>query len=176
MAKRDPASQWESWVREALRGRHLHQPPASALRSALVLGSQLKPRPTTTDWLVTLLFDSASQPLPAAVRGVSSGQRRLLYQGRTTHGDEIQVDLCLRRGPDGMLELTGQLLPPWARAHAVVTTGRVRRKQPLGDAGDFVLRRLPARSATIRLDIRADDGDEVALPEVPVPVPGVEPS
>ena len=54
--------------------------------------------------MVQLLFDSGMQPAPAGVRGVAAGQRRLLYRARTTPGDEVQLDLRVRRERSGTEE------------------------------------------------------------------------
>jgi hypothetical protein len=169
MGKRDRDQRWEDWVRETLPARHLRQPPGSTLRRALALGSQLEPTTGAAAWLVRLLFDSAGQPLPAGVRGASAGQRRLLYEARTKAGGELQLDLRLRRQRDGSLELTGQLLPPWTGAQVEAAAGRTCKKLVLGDAGEFLVKRLPARAESLSLRIRAASGDELDIADVPLP-------
>lgn len=169
MTKRDREDRWERWVREALPGPHLRRPPASTLRKALALGSQLEPRTGAATWLVKLLFDSSAQPLPAGVRGGTAGHRRLLYQARTEPGEEVQLDLRVRRERGGTLELTGQLLPPWAGAQVVAFAGRGRRKLSMGDGGEFLAKRLSAGSEVLRLEIRAENGDELVIDDIPLP-------
>ena len=176
MGKRDRDERWEDWVQGTLPARHLHQPPGSTLRKALTLGGQLEPQTSAAAWLVRLLFDSAGQPLPAGVRGASTGQRRLLYEALTQPGSEVQLDLRLRRQRDGSLEVTGQLLPPWAGARVEASSGRTRRKLVLGDAGEFVVKRLPARTETLSLKIRAESGDELDIDDVPLPENNTEDS
>lgn len=176
MKNNDRDDRWEDWVRQALPGAHLRQPPASTLRKALALGSRLQPRATLSGWLIELLFDSAGQPLPAGVRGTTAGQRRLLYRARTEAGEEMQLDLRLRRESGDALELTGQLLPPWTGARVQAVAGRTRRKQTLGDAGEFLVKRMPAKAGTLRIEIRAANGDEIVIPDIPLPDPTSEPS
>jgi hypothetical protein len=171
MSKRDRDESWENWVGEALPGRHLRMPPAGTLRRALALGGGLKSRPSAASWVVELLFDSAAQPLPAGVRGTGAGHRRLLYQARTTPGEEVQLDLRVRREAGGTFELTGQVLPPWSGGRIVARLGKTTRKQPLGDGGEFVVRRLPARAETLTLEISTDAGDELVVPDIPLPEP-----
>jgi hypothetical protein len=162
---------WERWVREALRGRHLQAPSAGALRKAQALGSGLDSRPAGgLQWLADLVFDSAAQPLPVGVRSAAAGQRRLLYEARSDSAAEerCQLDLRVRREPAGTIELTGQLLPPWVHARVEATVGRTRRKKTLGESGEFLMRRIPARAGSIRLEIRGENGEQLVVQELPL--------
>lgn len=162
---------WERWVKDALRTRHLHEPGRAALSKALALGGHLESsRGGAANWLATLLFDSASQPLPAGVRGVSAGNRRLLYEACVEGNQEkhCQLDLQIRRDPAGTIEVTGQLLPPWGPARVEATTGKTRRTKTLGESGEFLLRRIPSRARELRLEIRTEAGQSLVVPVIPL--------
>ena len=158
---------WGLWAREALQGRHLHEPPEGAVRRAVsIAAASREDRPGAVEWLVKLLFDSSVQPLPAGVRAAASEPRRLLYEvrGRESH----QLDLRLRRERAGTVELTGQLLPPAADARVVAQLGRLRRTARMSAAGEFLLRGLPGKSPSVRLEIETD-GEPIVVPDVPLP-------
>ncbi len=166
-------------MREALKGTHLQAPSAGALRKARALGSRLRSRPVgVLQWLAELVFDSAAQPLPVGVRSAATGQRRLLYEARAGAAteDRCQLDLRVRREPAGTIELTGQLLPPWVRARVEATAGRTKRKKILGESGEFLMRGIPARAETLRLEILGEDGEQLVLQEVPLLPSPAEPS
>lgn len=170
---------WERWVQDALKGPHLDSPSAGALRKAKALGSRLASRPAGgLQWLTDLVFDSAAQPLPVGVRSAATGQRRLLYEGRVDRAttERCQLDLRVRREAAGTIELMGQLLPPWVRARVEATAGRTKRKKRLGESGEFVIRGIPARAKTLRLEIRGEDGEQLVVREVPLlPSPAESP-
>ena len=161
---------WERWVRDALKGHCLQAPSVGALRKARALGSRLGSRPVGgLQWLTALVFDSAAQPLPVGVRSAAGGQRRLLYEAQAGSAEErCQLDLRVRREPAGTIELTGQLLPPWVSARVEAATGRTRRKKTLGESGEFLIRGIPARAETLRLEIRGEDGEQLVVQEVPL--------
>jgi len=165
-----PKQDWESWVTEALKGRHLKRPSAGTLRQALALGSQLpEPAPSGVSWLVQLLFDSSAQPLPVGVRSsVAPSQRRLLFQAETGSGAACQLDLRVRREVSGTLEVTGQILPSWGAGRIEAKLGRTKRTKKLGNAGEFVFRNLPGRSPSLQLEIHGDRGDSIVIPEIPL--------
>lgn len=133
-----------------LRGRHLHEPPAGTLRRALALASRLPaPRPTLVQWIVECLFDSAQSPALAGVRGSSVGERRLLYRLGPPNAPVGQIDLLLRREPNGSLALQGQVVPPVQGLTLSFSTGRSAKRKPvaLSEVGDFYVRGLrPSRS------------------------------
>jgi len=161
---------WEGWVRTALRGGHLREPPAPAVRRARALGSRLRPeRAASTIWdVVRLMFDSAARPLPAGVRGAAATTRRLLYRASAKGSRQTcQVDLHLRRTKTGFVEMTGQLLPPWEGARVEARAGRTRRTGKMGDSGEFVIHGLPGRASAMQLVFREKDGAELVIPEVP---------
>jgi hypothetical protein len=171
MGPRRGDDRWERWVQDALKGSHLRSPSAGALRKARALGSRLASGPVGgLQWLADLIFDSAAQPLPVGVRSARSGQRRLLYKIQSGSGaaERCELDLRVRCEPAGTIELTGQLLPPWARAHVEVSAGRTKRKKALGESGEFVIRGIPARAEALRLEIRGEDGEQLVVQEVPL--------
>ena len=175
MSRRERDESWEAWVARALPGRHLQNPPAGVVRRALALGAAIEAR-RRSRWssLVELLFDSASAPLPAGVRGLARGERRLLYRLAAPEGGEMQLDLQLSRDPRGGLAITGQLLPPLAGAVVQARLGAVRRRHTLGEAGEFTIHRLAGRGASLSLEISVAGEPRLVLDDVPLPDPGGE--
>ena len=56
MASEKDIDRWETWVREALGGRHLHEPSPAAMRRALAVGDRLATEPgTVAAWLMKLM-------------------------------------------------------------------------------------------------------------------------
>jgi len=169
MKNRDRDERWEAWVKRVRLGAGLRQPPAATLRRALALGARLRPAPSMAVQLMTLVFDSTLQPLPAGVRGTTGDQRRMLYRGRTAAGSEVQLDLRLRRESADTIELTAQLLPPWIGARFDARIGPARRRGLLLDSGEFIVQRLPDKSATLRLEIAGARGETMVIEDVPLP-------
>lgn len=147
---------------ELLKGTHLVEPPAGTLRKAIALRSLL-PRPGTArrGFLASLLFDSLAAPLPAGVRGGALSERRLLY--RLEAGDDARELDLLVRGRGGKLELAGQMLPPLAGVAIVVRSGRTIRRQALGEAGDFLVRGIPAARGGVELGLEVDGRSAVVI-------------
>jgi hypothetical protein len=170
---------WESRVREGLKGRHLEEPSRGALRTAIALGGGLAERAAgRKPWWFETIFDSAAEPLPAGVRGAGVGERRLLYQLREpdTEEDTHQLDLRIQRARGGELMLTGQLLPPWSDSRVEARSGRTRRSTPLGKAGEFQLRGLPVRDDGVQLRIEGGEGQVLLIPDIPLIPPSAEDS
>jgi len=168
---------WEAWIRKTLREARLEEPSRGALRCAVALGSQLPGRKTAGQWLVELIFDSASAPLPAGVRGAAGGERRILYQiGPPEGGEPWQLDLRVRRESGDTLGVTGQILPPPAGGRVEARVGRIRRTRKLGESGEFLLRSLPVEAGTLRLEILPDGGDPLVIPDVPLLATDEEPN
>jgi hypothetical protein len=160
---------WEAWIRKTLKEARLEEPSPGALRRAVALGSQLPGKKALGQWLVELIFDSASAPLPAGVRGAAGGERRVLYQiGLPEGGEPWQLDLRVRRESGDTLAVTGQILPPLAGGRVEARVGRVRRTRELGESGEFLLRSLPVEAGTLRLEIFPDDGESLVIPDIPL--------
>ena len=171
MPSRRSNESWERWVRETLQGSHLKEPPGGTLRKAVALGGRLRPEESAAGrWLAKLVFDSAAEPLPAGVRGEAAGERRLLYQipPGTLVDEGGQLDLRLVREPRGTVELIGQVLPPVADAWVEARVARTRRRQRLGDDGEFLLRGLPSRAGELRLEIRREGEEPLVFEGVPL--------
>jgi hypothetical protein len=83
-----------------------YEPPQAVIRTAKALmGVQkLAGVPRGERHVLQILFDSASQPLLAGVRGTSAG-RQLLYQK-----DNCCIDIRLEAKPGSRVEMVGQVL------------------------------------------------------------------
>ena len=174
MERRKTKDPWNRWLRGGLKGSHLHEPSQGTLRGVIALGSQL-PEKKAPPWWAVLVFDSAAEPIPVGVRSAGIAERRLLYQLHARAGAEeaCQVDLRIRREPRGTVEVTGQLLPPWKDARVEATVARTRRKQQLGEAGEFLFRGLPARAPSLRIEIQGGQA-RLEIREVPLLPPQEE--
>ncbi len=160
---------WEAWVRETLCGTILARPSPDALRRAVALGRRLPgPAASTAEWRVRLIFDSATEPLPAGVRGHAVAERRLLYRVEPSAGEPRQLDLRVRRESSESLSVTGQLLPPPLGARVEARAGRVRRARGLEASGEFLLRGLPARAREMRLEVHGGDVPPLLVVDVPL--------
>jgi len=155
---------------ETLAARSLREPPDGVLRRAIALGSELPAKTGAVQWIIERLFDSALEPLPVGVRSAGSSERRLLYEARPSgEGEKRQVDLRLRRVADGGFELTGQCVPPLPGARVEVQAGRARKRETCGPSGEFLVRDLPAGSASLSLSIVGDDGAPLVIGDIPAP-------
>ena len=160
---------WEAWIRRTLKQARLEEPPAGTLRRATALAGRFAEKKAAGQWLVEMIFDSASTPLPAGVRAAAGGERRVLYQiGPPEGGEPWQLDLRVRREGGDELAVTGQLLPPLAGGRIEARAGRTRRRRKLGKAGEFVLRSIPVEAGALRLEIFPDAGESLVIPEVPL--------
>lgn len=154
---------------DLLRGRHLHEPPSGTLRRALALGAALEKAPTFAEWVVSLLFDSSAQPVPVGVRkGAAGAERRLLFALNAGAGVERRVDVRVRWEPKGTLEIAGQVLPPADALGVEAVVARRRVRAEVGAAGEFLLRGIAARGASVSLVLELADGTRV---DVSVPLP-----
>lgn len=157
---------------ELLRGARLTEPPDGVFRRAVAAAAELASAgPSAWQWVVSLVFDSAAEPLPAGVRRAGGEERRLLYDAGLPQAsaEPRRFDLRLRREPGGALELTGQVAPASPGSVVEVTSGRARRRARLGPTGEFLLRglRATARELSLRLD---DPGaGSILLEGVPLP-------
>jgi len=161
----------------ALRGEHLAEPPAATLRRAIALAAELPRKRGFLSWVADLVFDSALSPEPSGVRAARRTERRLLYRAtprprRRPLREAAELDLRLRRDAQGRVELTGQILPPWPGGRAVVRAGRLRRVARLGPHGEFLVKTLPARAESFRLEIEGPDRARLVLERVPAPLAG----
>jgi len=164
---------WESWIAELLAGSSLREPPSHVLRRAAALGRGLRPaRVPGLGWVVELLFDSTTQPLPVGVRGAAPAERRYLYGARL--GDATcEIDLRLVRLSRGAIEVTGQILPAPGDGRVQATIGKTSRLCRVEPTGEFVLRRLPGHAPTLRLEIREGSSGPLVIEDVPLPEPTV---
>ena len=156
-----------------LKASSLKEPPRAVLHRAYALKSLLPRRaPSVGEWLMTLLFDSGAQPVPAGLRsGSGSSERRVLYEARCDGQEPRQVDLRLRREPAGTVEIVGQCLPPWQHATVAARTGRKPGPTDLQDTGEFILRGVAAKGRTLGLTLTAD-GQTIVLDGIPLPGDG----
>jgi hypothetical protein len=160
---------WESWIRTTLKQARLEEPSPGALRRAMALGGRFPEKRTPGQWIVELVFDSASTPLPAGVRTAAGGERRVLYRiDPPTGGESWQLDLRVCRESGDELAVTGQLLPPLDGGHVEARVGRVRRKRKLGKTGEFLLRSIPVEAGTLRLEVVPDSGESLVILDAPL--------
>jgi hypothetical protein len=159
-------------LRRLALGEHLREPPSGLVRRAIAASAGLLPRPKSAlAWVLELVADSASAPVPVGVRaGASRAERRLLYRASPSdpNASTRHVDLLLRRTPTGV-DVTGQCLPAPAGARVEITAGRQKKKVPMSEGGEFVVRQLPATARTLTLKLVASDDAALTLSKVPLP-------
>ena len=164
---------WEAWVREALKGRNLAQPSPGVIRRAIALGGQLAGRSAAGPgaW-ARLIFDSATQPLPAGVRSAAPAERRLLYELREAGGEREtgQLDLRVHResGEKSKIEIRGQVLPQRPGAVIKAEVGRYRRRLTLDESGEFLLRGVPGQATSISIEIDGPEHESLIIPAIPL--------
>lgn len=164
---------WEAWVREALKGRNLAEPSPGAVRRAIALGGQLGGRSATGPgaW-ARLIFDSATQPLPAGVRSAAPAERRLLYELGDAGDDReaAQLDLRVHRESTGggKIEIRGQLLPQRPGATIRAEVGGYRRRVTLDESGEFLFRGIPGQATSIAIEIDGPEDESVIIPAIPL--------
>jgi hypothetical protein len=83
-----------------------YEPPKAAVHAAKALMAiqKLAEAPRAERHILQILFDSATQPLLAGVRGASAG-RQLLYQK-----DNCCIDIRMEAKSGGRVEMVGQVL------------------------------------------------------------------
>lgn len=149
-------SAWLEEVLAAAADGPLPEPPAAVLERAYEI---VPKKPATTrvqrrGWSASrLVLDSFAQPLPAGLRGVADGGRRLLYRA-----DDADLDLEVRETPGDRpgFRVTGQLLvrgalPP-ADLFAALWSDEAVTAHAAGDElGLFVFPEVPP--GTYRLEI-----------------------
>ena len=111
------------------------------MAAALELGRQLAPRPSLGAWLVSLLFDSATQPLPAGVRRGSGADRRLLFELRRADAAVGQLDVRVEPQQEGGIALVGQaLVDDESDATVTVDADGATQQVHLDETGAFIAR------------------------------------
>ena len=107
----DCAVQRDTWqtVTELAQVDHLFEPPAAALRGALVHYSIKRPvgRMARAFEVVRVVFDSALVPMPAGVRSATSARRKVLY----AVGD-LLVDVQIESRHATRTTVVGQVTAP----------------------------------------------------------------
>src|SRR4051812_12541413 len=83
-----------------------YEPPKAAVHAAKALMAvrKLAEAPRAERHILQILFDSATQPLLAGVRGATAG-RQLLYQK-----DNCCIDIRMEAKPGSRVEMVGQVL------------------------------------------------------------------
>jgi hypothetical protein len=161
----------EDWIR-GFRRRQLQEPPEATVRRATALSVQLPPRRPAgvVAWLAELVFDSSRSPALAGLRGAPTGERRLLYDLRSPGDDDAaQLDLRLRVERKGTVELFGQVLPPPVSGRILVRAAGRSRTAPLFPTGEFLIRKMPVRGATLAMEIVVPGRCSIVLDGVPIP-------
>lgn len=98
---------WKA-VAEAAAQQHLYEPPRDVVQSekaAFPLAQKLPLLPRVAQ-SARILFDSFYEPVPAGVRGGTTGTRHLLYET-----DDFLIDLLVEVEGDKRMALAGQILP-----------------------------------------------------------------
>ena len=124
-------------------------PVPAALReqalAAFAPSAQASPVARVLEQVARLLFDSASTPLPAAVRHALGGARRL----RFALGDD-RLELEYEPESAGLASLRGRLLSEEAPLHRIEIAAAAESRVVWPDAGGaFALDDLPAGEATL---------------------------